>query len=95
MKTTPFEKLLLDFVFCIFLVLTLELHISPVAFFSARFPLFLANLWRHVASMDLIQVLSLTVSLQRKHGSKIVFVVVVVFFCQPLVILCWFPSCSK
>ena len=67
-------------VFCIFLVLTLELHISPVAFFSARFPLFLANLWRHVASMDLIQVLSLTVSLQRKHGSKIVFVVVVVFF---------------
>ena len=77
-------------VFCIFLVLTLELHISPVAFFSPRFLLFLANLWRHVASMDLIQVLSLTVSLQRKHGSKIVFVVVVVFFlsasCHPLLV---------
>ena len=67
-------------VFCIFLALTLELHISPVAFFSARFLLFIANLWRHVASMDLIQVISLTVSLQRKHGSKIVFVVVVFFF---------------
>ena len=77
-------------VVCIFLALTLELHISPVAFFSARFLLFLANLWRHVASMDLIQVLSLTVSLQRKHGSTIVFVVVVVFFllatCHPLLV---------
>ena len=40
--------------------------------------------------MDLIQVISLTVSLQRKHGSKIVFVVVVVFFlsasCHPLLV---------
>ena len=76
-------------VFCIFLALTLELYISPVAFFSARFLLFLANLWRHVDSMDLIQVLSLIVSLQRKHGSKIVFVVVVFFLsatCHPLLV---------
>ena len=40
--------------------------------------------------MDLIQVISLTVSLQRKHGSKIVFVVVVFFFllatCHPLLV---------
>ena len=42
--------------FCI--VLTLKLHFSPVSFFSVRFLLFLANLWRHFASMDLIQVLS-------------------------------------
>ena len=65
-------------VFCIFLVLTLELYFSPVSFFSVRFLLFLANLWRHFASMDLIQVLSWTVSLQKKHGRKIVFVVVVI-----------------
>ena len=60
--------------------------------FSVRFLLFLANLWRHFASMDLIQVLSWTVPLQKKHGRKIVFVVfvVVVFFllatCHPLLV---------
>ena len=83
-------SLLLPF-FCIFLVLTLELHFSPVSFFSVRFLLFLANLWRHFASMDLIQVLSWTVPLQKKHGRKVVFVVaVVVFFllatCHPLLV---------
>ena len=40
--------------------------------------------------MDLIQVLSLTVLLQRKRGRKIVFVVFVVFFllatCHPLLV---------
>ena len=38
--------------------------------------------------MDIIQVISLTVSLQRKHGSTIVFVVVVFLLatCHPLLV---------